>query len=91
MSLWLERHNELNRYHTYRQEAEQHRLTRQEQTESKNAQKILARVMHWLGSCLLSLGHGFRFSYLPAQSLFERIVEKSRQGKADPNSISIWR
>lgn len=37
MSLWLERYNELDRYHTYRREAEQHRLASQGRARLENA------------------------------------------------------
>ena len=37
MSLWLERYIDLDRYHTYRREAEEHRLASQGRVRQENA------------------------------------------------------
>jgi len=62
MSLWMERYHELDRYYSYRQEAEEHRLASQGRVRQENAllinrnsRSILPQVALQVGTLLYCL------------------------------------
>jgi hypothetical protein len=78
MSLWTEKYNELDRYYTYRKEAEQNRLTHLGQTRTNTVYQIFIKAGRSSASWLMAINHTIIIFTSVIIGLFEKTPEELR-------------